>query len=88
MEKQVKGKRHQVKKRKQQRSRPDQPERYVKKDIAQEEKTEALQSSQQPEQPANSEGWEKQPRVNEDEQRNIVNHPEHTGDDIHDTLEK
>lgn len=32
--------------------------------------------------------WEKQPRVNEDEQRNIVNNPEHAQQEITDQRDK
>ncbi|HEY9009243.1 hypothetical protein [Ohtaekwangia sp.] len=87
MSKPVKGKRHRVKKRQEQRSRPDQRERFVRIKTAQEENTEPSAASPS-EQTVNDKAMEKQPRVNEDAQRNIVNHPEHAGDDITDERDK
>jgi hypothetical protein len=88
MNKPVKGKRHQVKKRQEQRNRPDQRERFIKIKTAQEENTAVSSATSPPEQAVNDKAMEKQPRVNEDAQRNIVNHPEHAGDDITDERDK
>jgi hypothetical protein len=45
-------------------------------------------SSERQETVAQTKEWERQPRVNADEQKNIVNNPEHSQDEITDQRDK
>jgi hypothetical protein len=50
--------------------------------------TEQTVANENPPSSNESKEWEKQPRVNEDDQRNIVNNPEHAQQEITDQRDK